>query len=647
MCGDQGSDLPRTGVQQQWIEGPGKVITVPRNGFFRRCTVVVEGSLLLCLLPWPGRAPNGSATLENQQQSSGSLRAAQSAVEQGNPEEAIGMLLNYLQTHPEDSRARLALGQAYARVGQIGRAKEEFQTVLKTAPDNYVALAALGEIYERTGQPERAEPLLGHAVKASHGVPQIRMEWAVVLAHLHEYQKAQTALWGLLPPNDREEKIEFYRLKASVALGLGNAVAAASAMEKALILKPDDEELTLATAAAQLQSSNWQRAADLTKPVFAKTHDPAPGMILLEAQLGAGADFQPTLDLLRSNASNTPEELEIRQRLAELLVSHNEFSESIEDFRKAVELDPGRADLLFNLALAQFRGGRLDDALASAQKSMELGDSADLEDLVGDIQEARGDNLAAVKAYQAAVAFAPDEEKYRLSLALELIRHKSFDAAKAVLQQAEGLHLDSWRIHFALGMVEYFTGNEEEASRILLHAAELSPEPPLALKYVGDIQMDRAAGPDPMVLSQLCKYADLHPKEATMQYYCGALLFKRDYASEDKVSMPDILRRLNAAATRLPNDPWPHCELGKAYRWLEQWHAALRESEVCARLDPDSAQAHYRLGQIYHHEGQPERAKQEMSLYEAASKRVADENARRDETMKTFLFTIQKQTPDH
>jgi hypothetical protein len=36
-----------------------------------------------------------------------------------------------------------------------------------------------------------------------------------------------------------------------------------------------------------------------------------------------------------------------------------------------------------------------------------------------------------------------------------------------------------------------------------------------------------------------------------------------------------------------------------------------------------------------------------MKLFEAASKRLADENARRDETMKTFLYTIQNRTPDH
>src|SRR5256885_16637936 len=60
------------------------------------------------------------------------------------------------------------------------------------------------------------------------------------LARLHKYKEAQTALAGLSPPGDREERIGFHRLKASVALGLGNALAAASEREMAFILKPMD-----------------------------------------------------------------------------------------------------------------------------------------------------------------------------------------------------------------------------------------------------------------------------------------------------------------------------------------------------------------------------------------------------------------------
>ncbi|MGC2767331.1 MAG: tetratricopeptide repeat protein [Candidatus Acidiferrum sp.] len=623
----------------------GELTNVTGYGVFWRWTIAVSASLVFCFASLCGRTEQPSPAQKNEQQAAGPLRAAQSALKQGDPDDAIRILSEYLQTHQQDSSARVALGQAYAMAGQTNRAEEEFQTVLKAAPENYVALAALGEIYNRGGQPKLAEALLGRAVKASHGLPQIRIEWAVILAHLHEYKKAQSALSGVLPPTDREEQIRFLRLKASVALGLGDAKAASFEMEKALSLKPDDAGLMMATAAAELQAHNSKRAAELTKPAFANKRDSAAGMLLLEAQIEANEDFRPTLESLRASAMNTPDELAVRQHLAQLLVSHGKYAESVEDFQRAADIGPNRGDLLFNLALAQFNAGRLDDALRSAEKGKDLGDTTDLEDLLGDIQEARGENLAAVKSYQAAVALAPNEEKYRLSLALEFIRHKSFDAAKVVLQQAEELHPDSWRVKFSLGMLEYFEGRDEKASPILLQAANLSPEPAVALKYVGDIQMDRAAEPDPNVISQLCRYADLHPKEAAMQYYCGALLFRRDYTAEDKTNVPDILRRLNTALKELPNDAPAHCQLGRLYRWLEKWPEAVRESESCVRLAPDSAQGHYRLAQIYQHEGHTARAKEEMNLYEAASKRVADENARRDETIKAFLFTIQKETP--
>jgi len=297
--------------------------------------------------------------------------------------------------------------------------------------------------------------------------------------------------------------------------------------------------------------------------------------------------------------------------------------------------------LQFNLALAQFRAGRFDDAAQSVEKCKELGDDADLEDLAGDIQEARGDSLAAVKSYQAAVLLAPDEEKYRLSLAVELIRHENFDAAKVVLKQAEASQPKSWRIELTLGMVEYFAGTDEEATKYLLRAADLAPDPQTALRYLGDIQMDRSSAPDAAAIARLCENADRQPKNGLMQYYCGGVLFRRDYGASDNSHAEEFLRRLRTAAHLLPNDASAHCQLGKADRWLERWQEALSESETCARLNPDSAEAHFRLAQIYQHMGAAEKRKKEMELYEAASLRVADENARRAATMKTFIYTLQ------
>jgi len=195
-------------------------------------------------------------------------------------------------------------------------------------------------------------------------------------------------------------------------------------------------------------------------------------------------------------------------------------------------------------------------------------------------------------------------------------------------------------------MVEYFAGTDEEATRYLLHAAELAPSPEAALRYLGDVQIDRASAPDPAAVAKLCEYSDHEPRNGSAQYYCGAVIFRRDYITSDKSHSDEILKRLRASETLSPKDAETHCQLGKAYRWLERWPEALAESKTCARLDPDSADAHYRLAQIYQHMGQHELNQSEMKLYEAAANKAADENARRQAKMKTFLVTIQSESPD-
>src|SRR5205823_13370789 len=104
--------------------------------------------------------------------------------------------------------------------------------------------------------------------------------------------------------------------------------------------------------------------------------------------------------------------------------------------------------------------------------------------------------------------------------------------------------------------------------------------------------------------------------------------------------------RIQAAVRGLPDISVSHCKLLKANSRMGRWQETLSESRTCVQMYPDSAEGHYRVAQIYQHAGQQAQSEEEMKLYEAASKKVADENARRDETIKTFLYTIRKDAPD-
>jgi tetratricopeptide (TPR) repeat protein len=615
----------------------------------RRARLRVSLLIVVVLMsaPFLAAARSSSTTKARSGPTSGPIAEAQSALSRGHPAKAIEILADHLKSHPTDVSARLLLGRAYLLAGQANAAEAEYQTILNDNPNNVTALTGLGEVYMRTGQFEKAEPMLHRAARVVNGAPRIRMQWAIVLARLHQYKEAQEALVSVAPPSEPEERIQFYRLKASVASGLGDLPTAAAEMEKALALRLHDAALGMATAVAELQSGNGRRAASLADPLYSGTHDPQIGLVLLEARLATHEDFHEILSALRTTPLQPAEELSVRQRLAEVLIAHGEVAAAIEDLQRAVQLDPSRGDLAYNLALGQFKAGHLDDALKSAEICKAVSDTAEVEDLLGDIQEARGDSLNAALSYQAAVTLAPNEERYRLSLAVEFLRHDNFDAARLVLKQAETVWPQSWRIQLALAMVENFSGSDEESSRLLMHAADLAPQPEISLQYLGQIQMDRAAAPTPAAIAQICQYSDRHPKNGKMHYYCGTLAFRRDHTLGDKSHADEILRRLHAASTLLTKDASPHCQLGTVYRWLERWQDAVRAAETCVRMDPNSADGHYRLAQLYQHLGEQERSQQEMNLFQAASKRVEDQNARRDQTMKTFLYSIQKETPEH
>src|SRR5208282_5821077 len=99
-------------------------------------------------------------------------------------------------------------------------------------------------------------------------------------------------------------------------------------------------------------------------------------------------------------------------------------------FQEALKLAGGDDEtLLYNLAVEQYGAGQLDQAFATLAPLRAQKDSAEVEDLAGDIEEQKGDRLAAVRSHQTAIALAPQEERYRLSLGAELLEYRAYEPA--------------------------------------------------------------------------------------------------------------------------------------------------------------------------------------------------------------------------
>jgi tetratricopeptide (TPR) repeat protein len=442
--------------------------------------------------------------------------------------------------------------------------------------------------------------------------PTQALKQAIQLTREHRYTEAESALKGVSPPANPAHKIAFLRLKAAIASGLGHFAAAAEDMTLAAALAPEDQGLRVAAAIARLQ----EQVENHTNPL-------------------------PTLKRLRSESLPPEQAIDIRLRLAEILSRGSLFPEAATDFAAASALAPDRPDLLYNLALAHFRSGELAPALESAERAKAMQDSASLESLMGDIQEKQGNSLAAVHSYQAAVALDPSEERYRLALALELLRHQTFDAALVVLNQSSTQFPNSIRVKILLGLTYYFVDRSADAIHALLEAATLDPQDEIAARYLGEIILQDSSTPDPAATAHICKFADEHPQKKTADAFCGGILLRIARDAGDDSRRPEIIRRLQHAALVGPKESVARCQLGKAFEWAEQWRQAKPEMEACVRVDPDSPDGHYQLSRIYRRLGLTTLAEQQTKLQEAAARRQSEESTRRTESVTRFLVLLE------
>ena len=446
----------------------------------------------------------------------------------------------------------------------------------------------------------------------AHGTPEASpLGHVLELARAHRYAEAEVAMRGVRPPEDTRQRITFFRLRASIESGLGNSKAAAADMELAAKLAPEDAQL--------------QAAAALSR---------------LEVQLETHADPAVTLKALRGVQLPVEKLLEVRLRTGEVLSRAHRYGEAAEDLADASRMAPNRADIHFNLALARYYNGQWDAALESAERAKTLEDSGATESLLGDIQEKRGDALAAVHSYQAAVSLEPNVEQHRLSLATELLKHQTFDAALVVLEQAAGLFPQSAHIKILLGLSYYLVDRSPDAIRTLLEANRVAGKDGLAARYLGEITLQDSATPDPGAVKQLCAFADAHPANKTADALCGGVLLRVAQESGNASGKPEILRRLRAAVRVAPEEPLARCQLGKALEWSQLWQEARVQLEKCVRLNPDSPEGHYRLARVYRRIGLTALANEQNSLQQQVAKKESDESLRRANSVSRFLVLL-------
>jgi predicted Zn-dependent protease len=554
----------------------------------------------------------------------------------GHTEEALQLLQADLAARPADIDARMALGELYTSHGQGDMAAQQFREVLRLRPASSPAALALAQLYISGGDLNNAEHVLADAVRLNPRSAQVHMLLAFIFARQHKYAEAQANIRLVPPPTDASERVRYFRLVAAIYSGLGDLHAAAHTAEQALHAKPEDKDLALMAAVAEEEAGEWEACKRNALPLFAAHPTAASGLLVLQAQLSTHADFSSTLQTLGSLQLTDDQKMELHIRAANMLSAGGYHAKAVGELQSAFKTAEQDEGLRYKLAVEQYRAGQLDPALSTIAGLRSQKDSAEIENLAGDIEEGRGDSVASVHAYQKAIDLNPHEEQYWLSLGGELLKYQTYEPALLLFQQAAKLFPQSPRVYLGLGMAAYFRDQFDDSASALLHANELEPQSELAVSYLGVTQTHRPDGPNPAAVAAICSSADSSAARPVASSWCGALLFQSAYLANNQSKAQQAIRRLRVAATLSPSDPVAICSLGEALAWSEEWTAARTQLEHCVRMLPNSALDHYKLSHVYRKLGLTQAAQAEADL----TKKATGETNQRDDLSKKFVYEV-------
>jgi tetratricopeptide (TPR) repeat protein len=322
---------------------------------------------------------------------------------------------------------------------------------------------------------------------------------------------------------------------------------------------------------------------------------------------------------LLEDVRRSPHAFDAERQLASFYLQQGKLRAALPHLERAHTIEPADYANGYDLALALLETGKLQEARAQVRQMIAAKETAELLNLLGDIEQHAGDFVGAAEPYQRAARMDPTEE-HLFDWGDNLLQLRAFDEAAQVFTAAIPRHPQSARLRVGLGIAEYSRGQYENAVKSLCEAADLAPSDPRPYQFLGEMY-GVYPGLGDEVTSRLARFAKAHPRNALAQFHYAMSLWKGDRAAPDPADLRRVEATLRKAVTLDRRLAKGFLELGILLSEQQRYPEAIPELRRATRLLPDLAQAHYRLAQAYQRTGQKALAAQELEVFKRLSDR--------------------------
>jgi tetratricopeptide (TPR) repeat protein len=417
----------------------------------------------------------------------------------------------------------------------------------------------------------------------------------------------------------------------------GHYAEAVAPLEKLVLEAPEtfevQELLGLVYAA---QSQDDKANMHLAKAVRLKP-DSVAARSNLAASYARMEKFDLAVEQFQKAAELQPGNFDTNHNLGEVYVRIGAVAKAIPYLEKAQRINGASYDNGYDLSLAYLLTGRLGDARNSVQGWLKVKETAELHNLLAQIEEKDGQFVAAANEYEAAAHLEPSESNL-FDWASELLVHRTLDPAVAVFKDAATRYPKSQRLMVGLGMAYYARGNYDDAVTALLKAADLDPSDARCYKFLARAY-DSSPSQATEVIERFKRFAELQPRNGQALYYYAMSLWKGKRAQDPDFDLKQIETLLQKAITADEKLPEAHLQLGNLKSDQGRFAEAIPEYRRALQLDSNLADAHYRLGQAYVRTGQKELAQEQLQVYQQLrTAHLADLEKQRAE-IRQFVYS--------
>ncbi len=269
---------------------------------------------------------------------------------------------------------------------------------------------------------------------------------------------------------------------------------------------------------------------------------------------------------------------------------------------------------LYQEALEKYRNRDYLSALSAAERALQQeSHNASYHHIYGLTLAALHRFPEAEENLRQAITLEPERAAFHYDLGYVLHQEKKYDQALPPLKRAVELDGDNLMARFLLGRVyvsAYPSLRIATFSRLALEQfafiAKKKPSFPLVHYHMALIHINE--GRPHKALEELDIELKDHPENVQARVERGEILLKMGQTQK-------ALEQLLLAEKEAPGMSLVHCDLARGYRENSQRAQAIEAARNCVELDPQSADGHYLLGQLYREADQLELARQEMELF--------------------------------